>query len=373
MEITQPFDIIHITDVHNGVRSITAQQIQEGIKVTILEDPLCSKAKALAITGDFYDSKLDHNSDDAIVTTETIAMILRWCKLNNIVCLLLRGTPSHDARQTRWFDYVNEAHGISAKLYHFDTLDIKYVPELNMHVLGVPDEIAKPRVKADAMVKALLQERNLTKVGLTLTHGYYDFHLPKHEVEEGHSREFFESITETIVLNGHVHTGTLVGRILTGGSFGRYNHGEEEAKGAWRVTINTDKSFTANFLKNKVLTEFITLDVRGKKEEQVIKQVDRTVKHWETGHCRLFYGRKDRTGNLLGFFTEKYPNVIFTTKVEDSEETRLLQGESLDTRIRGTELNATNFPPMALDYIKARCGNESEFAAVKEVFEELLT
>lgn len=369
-----PIAILHITDVHNGVKNVSAKDIQIGLKSTILDDPKYQKVKAINITGDFYDLALNHSGEDAMVTHETIALILTWCKAHDIVCLLLRGTISHDAKQTQWFEIINKH--IGAKLYHFTQLGVHWIPELNMRVLAVPDEVAKPRVKTDAMIKALLEEHNLDFVDIALTHGYYDFHLPNHKVEEGHSSDYLSSIVRWIVFNGHVHTKSLVSKILTGGSWGRYRHGEEESKGAHLVTLKPDHTFTAKFIKNKHLTEFVTVDVKGLTVEDTITKVEKRLGSFpddRRSFCRLHYRRDDQAANTLGYLTERYPLVTFTTLVDETKTTNLLEGESLDTKIQGVQFNKENFVPLAEEYLKKHSPNDQCYQRALATFKELCT
>lgn len=365
---------LHITDIHLGNAGIPTKTIYDGAYDTFFKDRTYAHIDALLITGDVYDEALDHSSEDAIHAQRFVTMVLTWCKKHNVVCLLLEGTPSHDRRQSRWFEEINKLHNINATLYYFDKLTVQYIPELKMDVLAVPDEIAKPRIKADGMIKTLMKEKGITQVGIALTHGYYDFHLPKHEVENGHSSKFFKKIVKWLTFNGHIHTPTLKEDVLTGGSLARIRHGEEERKGGHLVEIKADGTYTVKFIENTHLIPFKTISVKGLKSDKLIEKVEKTVNGWETGNLRLHYRRGDEAHSLLNYLREKHPHIKLTTKVDKLELEVKEEKKELSAKISAVSLNKSNTPSLLFERMKAECDDPALIdRAFKRFTENYLT
>lgn len=338
--------LLQITDIHLGVKGIPTKSIHDGAIETFFSNKQYADIDALAITGDVYDEALDHSSEDAVYSQRLATHILKWAKINDVVVLLLEGTPSHDRRQSRWWVELNKLHNIHAKLYYFKELGIHYVPELSINVLAVPDEVTKPRVKTDGLIKALLKEKKLDQVELALTHGYFDFHLPKHEVQNGHSYKYFNKIVKWITLNGHIHTPSFRFNVLTGGSLARTRHGEEERKGGHLVEIKPDGSTVVTFIENRILVPFKTIKVHGFNSDKIIAKIEETIKGWDVGNLRLHYKRKDGAGLLLNYLREKYPKITFGTKVDKLELEVNKDQKQLDAKISAISLNKNNLPDL---------------------------
>lgn len=336
--------ILHITDTHLGVKGIPTKSIYDGAVETFFSNKQYADVDAIAITGDVYDEALDHSSEDALYSNRFATHILKWAKENDVVVLLLEGTPSHDRRQSRWWVELNKLHNINAKLYYFNELGVHFIPELGINVLAVPDEITKPRVKTDGLIKALLKEKKLDQVELALTHAYFDFHLPKHEVHNGHSYKYFNKIVKWITLNGHIHTPSFRFNVLTGGSLARTRHGEEERKGGHLIEIKPDGSAVITFIENRILIPFKTIKVHGFNSDKIIAKIEKTIKGWAVGNLRLHYKRKDGAGLLLNYLREKYPTVNFSTKVDKLELEVNKNQEQLDAKISAISLNKNNLP-----------------------------
>lgn len=363
--------ILHLTDVHSGVRSIPNSTIFDGLETTLFGHAKYSDVDALVISGDFFDEGLQYDSEEAVLATRGIETILRWAVKYDVVVLAIRGTTSHDGRQIKWFEEINRLAKIGAKLYYFKELGVHYIKELDKTILVVPDEIATPRSRGDAMIKALLKEKNIVQVDFAITHAYFDFHLPAHKQEDGHQSSLFKEIVKSLTFNGHVHTPSLEEDVLTGGSWARTRHGEEERKGAHLVTIRPDNSYVVEFILNSHLVTFKTINVRGMSEENAIKKVEKVADKLENGNLRLHYNRKDSVSNLIRFFQQKYPNIIFSTKVEKMELVPSEKVKDLSAKFKGVTINRDNLNQLIVDQLKANGANQTEIDRTMNTFSSL--
>lgn len=362
--------LLQATDVHLGVAGVPTQQIYDGFEQTVYSQPKFRDVDALVFTGDVYDEALDHAGEEAVISQRFIHRTLTWCKENDVVCIVLEGTPSHDRRQSRWFTEINQLANIGATLYYFDKLTVKYIPELKKTFLAVPDEIAKPRIKADGMIKALLKEKNLSQVDVSLTHGYFDFHLPKHEIEQGHSSSYFKKITKWVTLNGHIHTPSHRHGVLTGGSTGRYRHGEEEKKGFHLIELMSDGNYQVEFIENRVLTPFKTIDVKGYKSDKVVNKVTKTTKDWTNGNLRLHYKRGDVAHDLLNYLKDKFPNIVFSTKVDKLELEVKEELKDINVKISAVSINRENTPGLLREGLLKATNDPARVEQVMKTFME---
>jgi DNA repair exonuclease SbcCD nuclease subunit len=340
---------LHITDIHMGTPAVPSKSVHDGLEQTFFTGKRFADVDALLVTGDVFDEALDHASESAMWATRSITTMLRFCKKHNIVLIVLEGTPLHDRNQSRWFGEYNELYEIGCALYYFPKLTVQHIPELGKTILAVPDEVAKPRIKADDKVARLLEEHNLTHVDIALTHGFYDHLLPKFKQEDGHQSDYYQSITREFIANGHVHT-PHVHRptlskppIITGGSAIRKAHGEEEPKGGHLIEVTDTGEVNITFIKNKILVPFKKVDVRKLSIDKATAKIEKVVGKWETGNCMLHCLRSDPVRDTISYFRDKYPHVKFKTKVEKVELVDKDDQEiDLSAKIQGVSINNQN-------------------------------
>lgn len=205
----------------------------------------------LFITGDVYDSLItDGDSAEAKVINGFITWVTSRCSLHNITLWVLKGTTSHDARQSEAFVHINNGLVKPCDLMYFDKVGVHF--KNGVSFLVVPDNAATTHAGVRAKVEAALKEAGVSKVNVGLTHGLYDSHMMSQYTDECHESEFYLSVVDTLILNGHIHTRSLFKWLATVGSFDRICQGEMEPKGALYGVIDVAaKTFTAHFLENK--------------------------------------------------------------------------------------------------------------------------
>jgi hypothetical protein len=213
------------------------------------------------ITGDVYDRLItDCDSAESKAINGFITWVVSRCAKFNIKLRVLKGTSNHDARQCENFVSINDGMVNPCDLKYFDKVGVHFEDGFSM--LVVPDNAATTHAGVRAKVEEALKTAGVTQVDMALTHGMYDNHLLAKFTDEMHDSAFYMSIVRTLILNGHIHTSTLYGHLLTIGSFDRTAQGEEESKGGHYGTIDiANKTFTAKFLENTYATIFRTLTI----------------------------------------------------------------------------------------------------------------
>jgi hypothetical protein len=260
-----------------------------------------------------------------------ITNFLRMCARRNIKIWINEGTPKHDRKQNQLFVDLMGAGQIPVELKYFDQLTIYFDPDFGTYNLFIPDEWsagewASSTIETQREVKVLMAKMGLEKVDFTYIHGAMKYQLPESVKQHTvHEPEFYESITRYHVNTGHIHTPEHRGRILTNGSFDRLNHGEEHAKGHWRIKTQPSGDYNAVFVENKGAMIYRTVRVLDLDADAAMAKIHAQIAGLPNGsHVRLWAEKGHPVFGGLDTLKKKYPHYHFSTKTESEEEEKAL-------------------------------------------------
>ena len=254
------------SDVHMAHNVTPTAKIAEEIMEVFTEEfkkylDLDAQVITIYIGGDFYDRLVNLSQIESYEVDVFIFKFLRFCKKYNAQLRILEGTPSHDWKQSRRFELINEEAKLEVDLKYFDTLSIEYNDVTDLYVLYVPDEWEENPEETLSQVKDLLIANNIDKVDIAVMHGNFEYQLPEIAKAPKHNSEEYLKIVKYVISIGHIHVYSTFERIFAQGSFSRISHGEEDPKGMVHVDIFPDGTFKAAFIENKSATIFKTLNV----------------------------------------------------------------------------------------------------------------
>ncbi|AFI55423.1 hypothetical protein TSMG140 [Halocynthia phage JM-2012] len=296
----------------------------------------------LIIPGDVFDRPVQLDTVAGKGITRFISFVLEFSCKHDLVLLVLKGTGSHDGEQSDHFVSMNEGRLVKADLTYVDKISV-FTDRLGISWLGVPDEATPSAAQTQAEIESLMKEKGISKVHMGLTHGLYNTHNLNGIVDDhAHDTEFYESVVEYIILNGHIHHPSQHGRLVTIGSHDRNRHGEEEAKGGLRVHIDFKKNTTQlEFRENKEAALFVTYEIKSEVIKTAYREVDKfLISHpiVAGGFLRLAYKDTLNINDLVRLLQDKYhPDIEFSTKkletVDNSNHLneRVVEFDKIDT------------------------------------------
>jgi hypothetical protein len=217
----------------------------------------------VAVTGDWWDKKLDMNDARAKLGVSIMIDIMNRCIQHGKQLVVLRGTYSHDLNQLNVFE---EFSALYDKFRLVNTVqEIKFGP---LRTLCIPEEYPQD---SDEYYAEFFSK----KYDLVLGHGFFDFNcfdssesektIPQMPVFEADL--FCKLAPLTIFGHDHMHRSYL-DRIWYNGSFSRLCHGEEYPKGFLYVEWDKKKP-DVHFIENELAPKYITvlLDALLKKKK----------------------------------------------------------------------------------------------------------
>lgn len=303
--------IAAVSDIHLGHQQTPTTHILKSLSTSVFANTELNRSlDIIFIAGDFFDSLIDPTASDLIYIRKWVAKFLYWCKENDIVLRVLKGTKLHDWDQSYIFVEENANHDIGCDLVYVDRVSIEYMDRFGIHILYVPDEANPIADQTWDQVQALMHERQLEKVDFAVMHGAFPYQLPPiAEIQHTlHDVERYLSIVRHYIFIGHIHQHSIHERIIAHGSFDRLSHGDEDPKGFIRV-----KNGVAKFIENTNAMRYKTLDVDGLAADQVLDVIDAYLnKRVDPCHIRLRCGKDAVAFALYRRLSSQYPFVKFT-------------------------------------------------------------
>jgi hypothetical protein len=178
----------------------------------------------------------------------------------NFKIRVIRGTFTHDRYQNRLFLRHGESSGV---VKVFQKPDIEYIKDLGVWIMYKPDDL--PQEDVQDVLNDMLKTQHINSVDILINHGYFDYMVPMNMHIKPHGvllQEKVESIVSGFILNGHVHTPSINGKIISGGSFERFKFGEEESKGFFIIDYDIEnKTMKYEFIENHLTPIYKTIDL----------------------------------------------------------------------------------------------------------------
>ena len=296
---------IVISDIHLGHKRNPTTNIIKALTQFFLGYEDRDDIRIIFLAGDVFDGLLDLSDDDVFDIVRWILWLLRFCHHKNIKLRVLEGTPRHDRGQSKLFESVHAASNLSVDLKYIKTLHIEYMDDYDLHILYIPDEWNDSTEKTFQEVKSCMTSLSIDKV---------DFiHI------------------------GHVHIFSVYERIIANGSFDRIAHGEESPKGGVEVAIRKDGTGQYWFIENKLAMIFLTLTIRNKDMDSVLKYVTRRFKNIPPqSHIRLRASHDHPCMAGLDYLKTYFPTFQFTKMSLDDvveEDYQLISDTVIDESI----------------------------------------
>lgn len=316
-----------LSDIHLGSKRNKTEEIIKNLD-TFFENYGPGTAYVdldiIFIAGDLFDRLLDMNDDDTHFIKLWLDRLTRFCERYNIIFRVLKGTPSHDWNQSSQLETIWKISKTSANVGYVSTLSIEHIPELDLHVLYVPDEWSSSTDETLKQVRALMASMQIKKVSIAIMHGLFNYQLPGiGSAHIKHDETSYLDIVEHFINIGHIHTHSTYERILAQGSFDRLRHNEEEPKGAMLMFLDPVVGNRYFFIENKGAKIFKTLTLKSqdvaKSLEYVAKQLSKLP---EDSYIKIKAPKNH--GLYIGFdeLKLKFPLFNFSKgSLEDEEET----------------------------------------------------
>lgn len=328
--------IVDGSDFHLGTRWVPPVQFRDNL-IEHFYPRLTPDVFMLILNGDFWHTQLTMNSEAGIYAGIIIDDILRICKQNKIYVRVLRGTFSHDRKQNQWFLLRDggkmEINGLPL-VRVFSELEWESLPfnDIQISCLYVPDNL--PYTDLTEAIVEKLEALRLKKVDFMITHGYFEHLIPtgmKMPTQGLMYQNRLEPYVNGCILNGHVHAPSIYRKVVTIGSFERFAHREEEAKGF--VVIDYDPvsfRWKYEFVENTNAILFLSIDLVDciDFEEALVRIKKKLSKHpidelalkRKSCHLRVVTDNVDLRHAAESFLKNEYPTFTVSTKNVKSQD-----------------------------------------------------
>lgn len=315
------FRFASLGDVHLGHPQTTTATIIQNLDRYCTNETVLKDLDLLIITGDLFDRLLQNAEEDAILSERWITRLLFKCAYLDVAVRVVEGTPSHDRYQSRFFVEQKLNANIPVDLHYATTLSIEHLERWGVTILYVPDKWRSDTQETLAEVKDLLRQHQLTQVDYAIMHGAFEYQLPSIVPEPTHSSDAYLDLVKHFILVGHVHFMSRNDRILAAGSYDRLNHGEEGAKGYYRVTQFASGESQVVFVENQGARRYDTLACHGLTTEAVNTLLRKHTKDLPPDSAvRIKCDPHDPVSGDLDAIRKQYPQFQWTLQVETAKK-----------------------------------------------------
>lgn len=374
MKIKNKIGILHLTDIHFGHSKVSTAHIAGNIIAMILdnEKEISKNIDILFLGGDEFEDLLTADSDDFKIAIEFFIFISKFCVKNNIKIRCIEGTNSHSYKQMKTMEAVITSEP-NVDFRYIDTLDIEYIPDLDINVLYVPDELNGNNSEITTkQIKKLLFSKKIERVDVAVTHGFFQYHLPMVKSKSAHIESEFLSFTKHFIYNGHIHTHSVYDRIITTGGPDRTKHGEEEDKGMIFSVIDLRDSSKDmyRFIVNKNAKIFKTIRVETDSILELKELLKKELKSVpKDSFIRLHVTDENNLikNNLLEL-KKTFKHYIFTEEKISKSKISIMDNKLLEKKnVETVNIDSSNIIPLIMD----RVGDKIKGNDILELEKEL--
>lgn len=320
--------ITFLTDIHIGNPKVHLGRITESLHKYAYPEILTSQLVLLG--GDFFDCLLNINSDAGIRALLIVDELIDIALQKKIYLRVLRGTFSHDRYQNRLFveraRAVPDYDGIPL-IKVIDKVELERFPKYNLDILFCPDD--QPQKDMTQVILDTLEANHLDQVDYFCCHGYWDHLLPNNLLNKPNDcldYKRLESKVRCYIFNGHVHTPSVWNKVVSGGSFERFRHAEEEDKGFYISEFDPKKhTATLKFIRNLEAVPFISIDLalHSTPEDALLylkKKVDTYLTYMENKDHVIYVRLIGDGSSLIPTIQDAYPKAVITTKKQTKQD-----------------------------------------------------
>lgn len=221
------------------------------------------KPNCVVIAGDYYDNKLSMASAHSVYSIKAFSNLVKKCEENHIKLRQIKGTNSHDP-ENQLKNLAQIANGTYCDYKLFLTVDEEELFP-GIKVLYIPEEYMDDR---DSYYNLYFKNHYQAVFG----HGMFeetnfssnDKYKTMRKYPVFNSKEM-EELCEGPIVFGHIHTPQRIrNRIQYTGSLVRSRFGEEEAKGIYLASFDTENKETEFiFIENEITTKYDTIEINS--------------------------------------------------------------------------------------------------------------
>jgi hypothetical protein len=328
------------------------------------------------LAGDVFDDLMNlEKGADFYEIVLWIRRLMTFCFHNKIKLRVLRGTPSHDWRQSKLFETVFNILDLNFDFKYVDTLSIEFLPDLNYSVLYVPDEWSSSGAKTLQQVHKLLDENHISQVDIAIMHGMFRFQLPQAPVSSAeHDQDAYLNIVKYFINIGHIHTHSVYKRILAQGSFDRLAHNEEGPKGGMIMVIDDHGDNSYFFIENKNAKEYKTVTLRQNDLEKSLDKIEKETRHLKDDAYIRIKAKKDHPVYVaFDQLKIRFSRFIFskTSIDQEDEEYDLTEHQNvlIDNPYKPVQITAENIEGLLMSEIHKKHNlSARQLGIVKDLF-----
>ena len=326
--------ILHLPDAHAGHPKVSAFLLHKHFHEFVYPE-LKKNIDLLVIGGDFFHTLLDMNCAPAFYVNSIIHELKELAINHKFLIRVLRGTFTHDRLQNQMFKIEGEDDSVVKII---NTPCVEKLDEFDITILYKPDDL--PQKDTWGELLNILEKSGIDKVDILINHGYFSHMVPDNIPGKIHGVLSWDDVKHKVlgfVLNGHVHTPGVYEKVVSGGSFERLAHGEEEAKGFFIVDYDpSTKHSSFEFIENTHALLFKTINLTN--IDNPIEEFENWINKIEIGeaddlHVRVFSSNTTIKNALNVILRNKYPEAKLkivkegTIDVEDPEMISLVRKE----------------------------------------------
>jgi len=345
---TDSVRIAWISDVHLVHRRVKIKKQLDYLR-SLFNRNTISKYRAIVCSGDLFDKRIPHDSEEAIQISFWMTDLCELAKEFGVAIVFLHGTPSHDQGQPRWIVAINETIAkIGADVRYYDKITVDKLYPGGPNTLFIPDEMNH---SADVTYKEAVEAikmAGLDQVEVAVMHGMFHYQEPIRTVVS-HDEEKYHEIVKHLIIIGHHHTHTKFGIIRVPGSMERLRHNEEEDKGHFETIYSpTLGVLEEEFIVNEKAEIFATINMEGWPLNQVYAHIE-SLNHYPDGsRLRLEVSRHDEAYSSMPGIKNRFPHFNIEPKptemVKLSKEVADLIDRPVMTGIRPDTLKGLVMP-----------------------------
>jgi DNA repair exonuclease SbcCD nuclease subunit len=219
------------------------------------------KPNCVIIAGDYYDNKLSMASSHSVYSIKAFSNLLKKCEEYNIKLRQIKGTNSHDPEnQLKNLAQIANSSICDYKLFLtvdeeelFPGIKVLYIPEEYMDDKDSYYNMYFKNRYQGIFGHGMFEETNFSSNNKFKSMRKYPIFNSK-EMEE---------ICEGPIVFGHIHTPQRIrNRIQYTGSLVRSRFGEEESKGIYLTTFDTETKETEFiFIENEITMKYDTIEI----------------------------------------------------------------------------------------------------------------
>lgn len=367
------FSALLSTDHHNLHPHTPTRHILSNMDTFYYKENNLANIDFSVFNGDFFHDLAPANDTNMLLCQRWIKRHLQKCHDQKVHTIILEGTSSHDWGQPEIFDILKPKD--SPYIKYVNTLSIIHYPDLDIHVMCVPDNFGHtPTEQIYEQALKLLSAHGLTQVDFIFLHGGFDYQLPPIANKNGslYDSAKWSALAKHAIFSGHIHKPSTKGNIYCAGSFDRTAFGEMHPKGAYRFWFNKDE-FKAEFWENKNALIYDKILINKEMDSKTVaKELNNYLSKNppKNTHIRLVGGSVSVTGPLINDYKEQYPQYFFD--LENVKEDNIEIDDTLYTpeMYKGVVLNKSNLKDSLFNFMESTLQQNDNID--RELLSELL-